>query len=92
MSYIDTIIIYTTSCLVCCHKLSINELVHVAMGTNYPQDFDLNIYLDSINVDNVAPPTLKFHETKCHASLLSSFYEETLYIMVLEKLLILKSE
>ena len=36
-------------------ELSIDELVGVAFGTNYAQAFVLNVDLDSINMDNVAP-------------------------------------
>ena len=43
------------------------------MGTNYAQDFDLNVDPHSINVDDVAPPTIKLSDLKWHASLLSSF-------------------
>ena len=49
--------------------MSIDELVDVALGTTYAQDFDLNVDLDSINVDDVAPPTLKLRGAKLHASL-----------------------
>ena len=31
------------SCLVCCRELSIDELVDVALETDYAQDFDLNV-------------------------------------------------
>ena len=61
------------SCLVCCLELTIDELVDVALGTNYAQDFDHYIDLHSIDVDDVAPPTLKLSDAKCHASSLSSF-------------------
>ena len=37
------------------------------------QDFNLNIDLDSINVNDVASPTVKLSDEKCHTSLLSSF-------------------
>jgi hypothetical protein len=40
------------------------------------QDFDLNFDLDLIDVDNVAPPTIKLSDAKRHASLLSSFLLE----------------
>ena len=36
-----------------------DELVDVALRTNYVKDFDLNVDLHSINVDDVAPPALK---------------------------------
>jgi hypothetical protein len=41
--------------------LSTDELVDVALGTNFAQDFDLNVDLDSIDVDNVASPTVKLN-------------------------------
>ena len=43
------------------------------MGINHAQGFDLNIDLHSIDVDDVAPPTIKLSDTKRHASLLSNF-------------------
>ena len=45
----------------------------VDLGTNYAQDFDLNIDLHSIDMDDVAPPTVHLSDAKCHASLLSSY-------------------
>ena len=36
--------------------------------------FDLNVDLHLVNVDDVAPPTVKLSDAKHHASLLSSFY------------------
>ena len=45
----------------------------VALGINYAQDFDLNVNLNSIDVDDVAPPTVKLIDPKRHASLLPSF-------------------
>ena len=64
----------------------------VALGTNYAQGFDLNVDLDSVDVDDVAPPTIKLSDAKRHASLLSSFFNQrTFYILVLMKLLVLKS-
>ena len=42
--------------------------------------FCLNVDLDLINVDDVAPPAIKPNDAKRHASLLSSFISEnTLY-------------
>jgi hypothetical protein len=51
------------------------------------QDFDLNIDLDSVSdlvdVDDVAPPTIKHSDAKRHASLWSSFLlENSLYSSV----------
>jgi hypothetical protein len=43
------------------------------LGINYAQDFDLNVDLHSVDVDDVAPPTVKLSDAKCHASLLSNF-------------------
>ena len=45
----------------------------VALGANYAQGFDLNIDMHSINVDDVAPPTIQLSDAKRHASLLSNF-------------------
>jgi hypothetical protein len=57
-------------------ELSIDELVDVALITNHAQDFDLNVDLDSVDVDDVAPSTVKLSDAKHHASLLSSFLLE----------------
>ena len=57
-------------------ELSIDELVDIALGTNFAQDFDLNVDLDLVHVDDVAPPTVKLSGAKCHASLLSHFLSE----------------
>jgi hypothetical protein len=54
-------------------KLSINELVDVALGNNYAQGFDLNVDLHSINANDGAPPTVKLRHAKRHAPLLSEF-------------------
>ena len=54
-------------------ELSIDELVDVVLGINHAQGFDLNIDLHSIDVDDVAPPTVKLSDVKHHASLLSNF-------------------
>ena len=62
------------SCLVCCHELSIDELLDVALGTNCAKDFVIDVYMHSKNVD--VPPTTKLNVSKCHASLLSSFLLE----------------
>jgi hypothetical protein len=53
--------------------LSIDELVDAALPINHAQGFDLNIDLHSNDVDDVAPPTVKVSDAKCHASLLSNF-------------------
>jgi hypothetical protein len=39
-------------------ELSIDELVDLVFGINYAQGFDLNVDMHSIDVDNVASPTL----------------------------------
>ena len=54
--------------------MSIDELVDDALGINYAQDFDVNVDLDSVDVDDVAPPIIKLCDAKRHASLLSSFF------------------
>ena len=54
-------------------ELNSNELVDVALKTNYAQDFDLDVDLDLVNVGDVDPPTIKLIDAQCHASLLSSF-------------------
>jgi hypothetical protein len=45
--------------------------VNVVLRINYAQGFDLNVDLHSVDVDDVAPPTIKFSDAKRHASLLS---------------------
>ena len=54
-------------------ELSIDELVDAALGINYAQGFDLNVDLHSVDVDDVAPPTIKLSDAKCHVLLLSNF-------------------
>jgi hypothetical protein len=54
-------------------ELSIDELVDVVLGINYAQGFDLDVNLHSIDVDAVAPPTVKLSDAKHHASMLSNF-------------------
>ena len=54
-------------------ELSIDELVDAALTINHAQGFDLNVDLHLVDVDGVAPPTLKLSEAKRHASLLSNF-------------------
>jgi len=39
----------------------------------YAQGFDLNVDPHSVDVDDIAPPTLKLSDAKRHASLLSNF-------------------
>ena len=52
----DMLRVRVASCLVCCRELSMHELVDVALGTNYAQDFDLDIDLHLVAVDDVIPP------------------------------------
>ena len=40
-------------------NLSIDESVDVALGTNFAQDLDLNVHIDSVDMDDVTPPTIK---------------------------------
>ena len=54
-------------------ELSIDELLDAALGTDHAQGFDLNVDLHSIDVDDVAPPTIQLSDAKRHASLLSNF-------------------
>ena len=56
------------SYIVCCHELSIDELLDVALGTNCAQDFVLDVYMHSKDVDDVVPPKTKLSDSKCHAS------------------------
>ena len=43
------------------------------MNIIYGQSLDLNVDLHSVDVDDVAPPTIKLSDAKHHASLLSNF-------------------
>ena len=50
-------------------------------------DFDLNVDLDSVDVDDVAPPIVKLSDAKRHASLLFSFFlKNSLYFGVNENI------
>ena len=53
--------------------MSIDELVDVSLGFNYAQSFDLNVDIHSVDVDDVAPPTIKLNDPIHHAPLLSNF-------------------
>ena len=76
----DMVRVRVMSCQVRCRELSVDECVDVALGTDYAQDFDLDIDLHSGDVDDVAPPTIKLSEVKHYASLLSSLLlENSLY-------------
>jgi hypothetical protein len=46
--------------------------MYAALGINHAQGFDLNVDLHSIDVDDVAPPTVKLSDAFSHASLLSN--------------------
>ena len=60
-------------------------LVAAALGTNHAQDFDLDIDLHSVDVNDVAPHIVKLSDAKCHASLLPRFLlENSLYFDVNE--------
>jgi hypothetical protein len=72
-------------------ELSIDELVDVALGINYALSFDFNVDLHSVDVNFVAPPTVKLSDAKGHSSLLSNFLLDNSYNLVLMKLLIFKS-
>jgi hypothetical protein len=64
-------------------ELSTDELVDVALRINYAQGFDFNVDLHSIDMDDVAPRTVKLS----HASLLSNFlFNNSQYIGVNENL------
>ena len=49
-------------------ELNTYELVDASWGTITSQDFDLNVDLDLVDVDDVAPPTVKLSDAKHHAS------------------------
>jgi hypothetical protein len=59
-------------------ELNSHELVDAALGINHAQGFDLNVDLHSVDVDDVAPPTVQLSDTKRHASLLSNFLLDNL--------------
>ena len=66
-------------------ELSIDDLADVALGIDYAQGFDLHVDLHSLDVDDVAPPTIKLSNANCHASLLSDFLlDNSLYFGVKE--------
>jgi hypothetical protein len=69
--------------------LSNDKLVDAALGINHAQGFDLNVDLHSVDVDNVAPPTVKLNDAKLHASLLSNFLLDN--TLVLMQFLVFKS-
>ena len=55
-------------------ELNASELVAAALGINHAQGFDLDVDLHSVDVSDVAPPTLKLSDPKRHALLLSNFF------------------
>jgi hypothetical protein len=61
------------------------------LGTNSTQAFDLNVDIDSLDVDDVVPPALKLNDANRHASLLSSFLLDNSLYLVSTKLLIFRS-
>ena len=66
-------------------ELSTDELVDVALGIKYAQGFDIDVDLYSVDVHDVAPPTIKLSDARCHASLLSNFLlDNSLYFCVNE--------
>ena len=65
----DTVRVRVASCLVCHRELSIDELVDVALGTNYEQDFDLHL----LDMDDVISPSVKLSDDNRRALLLSRF-------------------
>jgi hypothetical protein len=60
-------------------EIIIDELVDVALDINYTQGFDLNFDVHLVDVDDVAPPTVKLSEAKRHASLLSNLLLDKLF-------------
>jgi hypothetical protein len=47
--------------------------VDVALRINYAEGVYLNVDMHLVDVDDVAPPTVKLSDAKRHASLLSNF-------------------
>jgi hypothetical protein len=54
-------------------ELNTDGLMVVTLGITYAQGFDLNVDLHSVDVGDVAPPTVKLSDAKRHASLLFDF-------------------
>jgi hypothetical protein len=54
-------------------QLSFDDVVVATSGINHIEGFYLNVDMHSVDVDNVAPPTVKLSDAKCHASLLFDF-------------------
>ena len=57
-----------------------DELVDLALETNYAQGFDLNVDLYLVDEDDVVSPTIKLSNAKRHVSLLFSFFLEKIFI------------
>ena len=53
-------------------ELNIDESVDATLGTDSTQNSNFNVDLHLVDVDDVAPPTIKLSDAKRHASLLSS--------------------
>ena len=73
-------------------ELSIDVSVDVALWVNYSQDFDLNVDLHLVDVDDVDPHTIKLSDAKHCASLLFNFLLKSLHsgvnkIISLQKLI-----
>ena len=62
-------------------ELNIDELVDVALRTNYAQDLDLNVDIDSVDVNDVAPLIVKLSDAKRRALWLSSFFIRELFVL-----------
>ena len=60
-------------------ELSIDKLVDAALGINHAQNFDLNVDLHLVDVDDVAPPTVKLSDAKRHALLLFNFFIKQIF-------------
>jgi hypothetical protein len=72
-------------------ELNIDESVDAALGINHAQGFDLNVDLHLVDVDDVAPPTVKLSDVKRHASLLSNFLLDNSLHFGIMKFLVYKS-
>lgn len=70
-------------------ELSIDELVDTTLGSNFTNDFRLNLDLThSVEVNDVTPPTAKLSDAKNHALLLFSFLFDNFAYLVSMKLLL----
>ena len=57
-------------------------IINVDLDVNYLRNFDLNVGIDSIDVDDVVAPTIKLSDAK---TLCIVSYQRTLHILVLMK-------